>query len=114
MYKLLNKDEDFSKTYPTWIIAYCVDTNSFFITDQRNFFWEYNTEFPCEGDAISYFKTHLYKFLKIRNEILNSTGGWSAKSDLYLENTRESFKYDETNISRRNLWKKKSRKQSNC
>lgn len=29
MYKKLNKDENFSKPYSTWIIAYCLDTNSF-------------------------------------------------------------------------------------
>jgi hypothetical protein len=91
MYKELSKG-DFSKSYPTWIIAYCLDTNSFFATDQRHFFYEYNNEFPCEIDAINFFKTHLDEFGKIRNEILNSTGGWNTNSDLYLENTRENFK----------------------
>ena len=92
MYKGLSKEEDFSKSYPTWIIAYCLDSNSFFATDQRYFFWKYNNEFSCESDAIIFFKTHLDEFRKIRNEILNSTGGWNTNSDLYLENTRESFK----------------------
>ena len=92
MYKKLNKDENFSKPYSTWIIAYCLDTNSFFATNQRHFFWEYDNEFSCENDAISYFKTHLDEFKTIRNEILNSTGGWKISSDLYLENTRERFK----------------------
>lgn len=92
MYKKLGKDEEFSKTYPTWIIAYCLDTNSFFATNQRHFYWEYDNEFSRENDAISYFKTHLGEFWKIRNEILNLTGGWNTNSDLYLENTRESFK----------------------
>lgn len=91
MYKKLDNDEEFSKTYPTWIIVYCLDTNSFFVTNQRHFFWEYANEFLCENDAISYFKTHLYEFWKIRNEILNLTGGWNKNSDLYLENTRERF-----------------------
>ena len=92
MYKELNKDENFSKSYSTWIIAYCLDTNSFFATNKRNFFWEHEKEFLCENDAISYFKTHLVEFLEIRNWILSSTGGWNTNSDLYLENTRESFK----------------------
>lgn len=97
MYKELCKNEDFSKSYPTWIIAYCLDTNFFFVTDQRNFFWQYNDEFSCERDAINYFKTHLDEFRKIRNEILDSTGGWNTNSDLYLENTRESFKIRKEN-----------------
>ena len=92
MYKELSKDEDFSKSYSTWIIAYCLDTNSFFATNQRHFFWEYDIEFSCENDAISYFKTHLDEFLEIRNGILSSTGGWNTNSDLYFENLRESFK----------------------
>lgn len=98
MYKKLGKGEEFSKAYPTWIIAYCLDTNSFFVTNQRHFFWEYDGEFKCEDDAIKYFRSHLEELGKKRNEILNSTGGWNTNSDLYLENTKESFKYDETEI----------------
>ena len=71
MYKKLNKDENFSKPYSTWIIAYCLDTNSFFATNQRHFFWEYENEFSGENDAISYFKTHLDEFWEIRNGILS-------------------------------------------
>lgn len=92
MYRELSRNENFSKSYFTWIIAYCLDTNSFFVTNQRHFFWEYDNEFSCENDAINYFKTHLDEFGKIRNWILNSTGGWNKNSNLYLENTRESFK----------------------
>lgn len=91
MYKELNKDENFSKSYPTWIIAYCLDTNSFFVTNQRHFFWEYDNEFLSENDAVNYFKIHLDEFWEIRNEILKLTGGWNINSDLYLENTKESF-----------------------
>ena len=91
MYRSLG-DDNFSDAFPTWIIAYCLDTDFFFVTNQRYFFWEYDNEFLCENDAISYFKTHLHKFWKIRNEILNSAGGWNTNSDLYLENTKESFK----------------------
>lgn len=84
-------DMYFSKVYPTWIIAYCPDANSFFITNQRHFFWEYNSEFKSEEEAIVYFKSYLKKFLDLRNGILKSTGGWSLQSDLYLENTNERF-----------------------
>lgn len=92
MYKELNKDENFSKHYSAWIIAYCLDTNSFFATNQRYFFWEYEKEFSCENDAINYFKVHLNEFLEIRNGILSLAGGWDINSNIYLENTRESFK----------------------
>ena len=91
MFKELKDTEDFSKTYSTWIIAYCLDSNSFFATNERYFFWEHEREFECENDAVNYFREHLKEFYEIRNEILSSTGGWSINSKLYLENTKESF-----------------------
>lgn len=36
MYKELSKG-DFSKSYPTWIIAYCLDTISFFCNRSEAF-----------------------------------------------------------------------------
>lgn len=45
MYKELKENENFNDAYSSWIIAYCLDTNSFFVTNQRHFFWEYDTEF---------------------------------------------------------------------
>ena len=35
MYKKLKDNESFSDTYATWIIAYCLDTDSFFATTQK-------------------------------------------------------------------------------
>ena len=94
----LAKNEDFSQVYPTWIIAYCPDTDSFFATNQRFFYWEDNpfgwgddNEFESENEAINYFKQHLEDFRKTRNEILSDTGGWSTNSPMFLENTRERF-----------------------
>lgn len=91
MFKELKDTEDFSKTYSTWIIAYCLDSNSFFATNQRYFFWEHEREFECKNDAVNYFREHLKEFYEIRNEILSSTGGWNVNSELYLENTKERF-----------------------
>ena len=78
MYKKLNESQNFSDTYPTWIIAYCLDSNSFFATNERYFFWEHEREFECENDAVNYFREHLEEFHEIRSE-------------LYLENTKERF-----------------------
>lgn len=91
MYRELKGNENFSDKYPTWIIAYCLDTDSFFATNQRHFFWEYDDEFQCENDAINYFRNHLNQFRNARKEILNNCGGWSINKDLFLENTKESF-----------------------
>ena len=46
---------EFSTEFPTWVIAYCVDTNSWFCTNQRFFYYEYPDEFQCENDAVHYF-----------------------------------------------------------
>ena len=92
MYKELDKNETFSDTYATWIIAYCLDTDSFFATNQRHFFWEYNDEFQCENDAVNYFRNHTKEFWNARKEILNHSGGWRVDRDLFLENTKERFR----------------------
>lgn len=91
MYQELKGNENFSDKYATWVIAYCLDTDSFFATNQRHFFWEYNDEFQCENDAINYFRNHLNEFRNARKEILSNCGGWSIDKDLFLENTKERF-----------------------
>jgi hypothetical protein len=91
MYQELKGNENFSDKYATWIIAYCLDTDSFFATNQRHFFWEYNDEFQCENDAVNYFRNHLDEFINARKDILSHCGGWSIDKDLFLENTKERF-----------------------
>lgn len=83
--------EDFSKHYQTWIIAYCIDTDSFFCTDQRHFFWEYGREFVSEDAAISYFRKHHEIFREIRRRIADDCGGINKNGVLYLENTKERW-----------------------
>lgn len=82
---------NFSKEYPTWIIAYCIDTDSFFCTNQRCFWWEYDDEFQCENNAISYFRNHYDKFKKIRKEFAEQCGGISKDGCVFLENTKERW-----------------------
>lgn len=91
MYKELKENENFSDVFSTWIIAYCIDTDSFFATNQRHFFWEYDDEFQCENDAINYFRNHTKEFWNARKEIVSKTGGLSVNSNLFLENTSERF-----------------------
>jgi hypothetical protein len=83
--KVMKSDEYYSKTYPTWIIAYCPDINAFFTTNQRHFFWEFSVEFQCEDEAVNYFKTHINEFYDHRKEILKDVkGGWRNDSELCL------------------------------
>lgn len=53
--------------YPTWIIAFCPDTNSFFVTNERYFFWESEEEFDSEEAGINYFENHIQRFLTVAN-----------------------------------------------
>lgn len=92
MYNKLNENESFSDTYAMWIIAYCPDSDSFFVTNQRHFYWNYNDEFQCENDAVNYFRNHTKEFYDMRKEIISHTGGWSIDGDLFLENTKEKFR----------------------
>ena len=54
----------FSKEFDTYILAFCPDTDSWFATNQRNFFLEYPKEFASEKDAVDYFVTNPYDFYK--------------------------------------------------
>ena len=53
------EEYDFNTEFSTWIIAYCVDTNSWFCTNKRFFYYEYPYEFQCENDAVNYFINHI-------------------------------------------------------
>lgn len=87
----LNVPKGFMDTFPTWIIAYCPDLDSFFASNQRFFFWESDIEFRSEEDAVDYFRNHVHEFAKVREEILGEVCGYSLYEDLYLENTKEWF-----------------------
>lgn len=60
---------DFNTEFPTWILAYCVDTNSWFCTNKRFFYYEYPVEFGSENEGIEYFKEHVTEFFKLSQEM---------------------------------------------
>lgn len=84
--------KSFSNEYSTWIIAYCPDGDSFFCTNQRCFFWEYDKEFPSEHDAVEYFRNHVEEFKEVRRKIAEECGGIRKNGDVFLENTKEKWK----------------------
>lgn len=47
---------DFNTEFKTYIIAFCPDTDSWFVTNKRFFYYEYNKEFETEEDGINFFK----------------------------------------------------------
>ena len=73
--RYLEVDEPFNTKYPTWIVAYCPDEDSFFVTNERHFFWESEEEFDSEEEAIgrvkknSILKKKLLTMLRIMLDI---------------------------------------------
>ncbi len=68
--------EPFNTKHPTWIIAFCPDTNSFFVTNERYFFWQSEEEFNSENDGINYFEHNISYFIDIANEIIHTEKVW--------------------------------------
>ena len=82
----------FSKQFETWIIAYCPDTDSFFATDQRFFWWEdIEQEFKSEEDAINHFRKNIMKYIMARNKFDEEMKGIPNFDYIYFENTKERF-----------------------
>lgn len=65
VHEALPEGVDFSTEFPTYILAFCPDTDSWFATNQRFFYYEYPMEFPNEESAIGYFKCNPNVFLKL-------------------------------------------------
>ena len=57
-YVEIPKEYDFSTEFPTWIIAHCPDLDSWFVTNKRFFFYEYDKEFETEEEGIEFFKNN--------------------------------------------------------
>ena len=87
-------EEPFDTKYQTWIIAFCPDTDSFFVTNERYFFWEYEEGFGSEEAAIHYFGKHAKYFIKIEKEIMSGMMFEDKFKDIdkvWLENTQKWY-----------------------
>lgn len=91
VYERIQDGFDFDTKFQTFILAFCPDTDSWFVTNERFFYYEYPMWFPDEDSGIAYFKQHPDVFLKLETDMginrpsFNSGGVW-------LENTREFVK----------------------
>lgn len=82
----------FSKQFDTWIIAYCPDTDSFFATDKRYFWWDdIEHEFESEDLAIEFFRKNTTKYIMVRNKFDEEVKGLPNLNYIYFENTKERF-----------------------
>ena len=55
-YEALPEGCDFNTEFKTYIIAFCPDTDSWFVTNKRFFYYEYSKEFETEEDGVKFFK----------------------------------------------------------
>lgn len=88
VYEELPEGKNFSDTFPTYILAFCPDTDSWFATNERYFFYEYPMDFPNEEAAIGYFKRNPEVFLKIEKE-MNIYRPKFNSGGVYLENIKQ-------------------------
>lgn len=87
VYKELPEGTNLSDKFPTYILAFCLDTDSWFATNERCFFYEYPMDFPNEEAAIGYFERNPEVFLKIEKE-MNVYHSEFYSGGVYLENIK--------------------------
>ena len=92
-YKDVPKEYDFCSEFDTWILAFCPDSDSWFATNRRFFFYEYPMEFPNEKAAIDYFKCNPNEFLDLENNI-GVYRPYFNKDGVWLDNTKELVKVE--------------------
>ena len=87
-YESIPDGYEFSTEFLTYILGFCPDTDSWFATNQRFFFYEYPMDFPNEETAIEYFKRNPEVFYNLEKEM--SIYRPSFYNDgVWLENTKE-------------------------
>ena len=92
MIEYIEANEPFNTEYPTWIIAFCPDTTSFFVTNQRYFFWEHNKEFETKADGIKYFEDNINEFVGVHNRIMSDILKHPVTQNCcFLENTEKTY-----------------------
>ena len=89
IYKNVPEGFNFSTEFPSYILAFCPDTDSWFATNKRFFYYEYPMEFPDENSAIEYFKKNAKIFLKLEENELYAYRPDFYESAVYLDNIKE-------------------------
>lgn len=88
VYKAVPEGYDFNTEFLSWIIAFCPDTDSWFVTKKRFFYYEYDKEFETEEKGIAFFKDNSKIFYdeEIRMNVYRPS---FRKNSVLLENTGE-------------------------
>lgn len=85
-YKTVPQEFDLNTEFPTWIIAFCPDTDSWFVTNKRFFYYEYEQEFATEEKGIQFFVDNTKSFYDLEIQM-----GFKPfnKNGLWLENVSD-------------------------
>lgn len=60
---------DFNTEFPTYILAFCPDTDTWFATNKRFFFYEYDKEFQTKDEAELFFCKNAQIFYDIKENM---------------------------------------------
>ena len=90
-YVELPEGYDFNTEFDTYVIALSPDTASWFVTNKRFFYFEYDKEFATEQEGIDFFKENWKIFYDIEKNIGYYKPSYLENS-VYLENTREEIR----------------------
>lgn len=88
VYEELPDGVNFDTKFPTYILAFCPDTGSWFATNERAFFYEYPMDFPNEEAAIGYFKRNPEVFMNLEREMMTYRPSF-REGGVFLENIKE-------------------------
>ena len=90
-YVNLPEGYDFDTKFDTCILAFCPDTDSWFATNERFFYYEYEKEFENEEEAICYFKDNSEIFLELEKRMKAYRPSFH-EGGVYLDNIEELVK----------------------
>lgn len=85
-YNKVPEGYDFSTEFDIYVIAYCIDSNTWFVTNQRFWYFQFDNEFQTEKEGIEFFESNLSMIFKKQKELCF----WKDK-DIYLENTSKLY-----------------------
>lgn len=98
---------DFSTEFDTYILAFCPDSDSWFATNKRFFYYEYPKDFASEEMAIRYFKDNAKDFYDIEMKIGVYKPSFTVGA-IHLDNTRETIIIDKEKYENANNWRGKT------
>ena len=87
-YITVPEEYGFNTKFETYIIAFCPDLDSWFVTNERFFYYEYEKEFETEEEGVQFFKANpkLFYDEEIRMGVYKPS---FYKNGVWLDNTRE-------------------------